>query len=266
MLAVGQARRGDVQYRGIIRPMGAVDVEGVRLVAADDAAGILDDVAHALADAPQHLVAVGLAIALVDHVEVVHVDHDGVHGHVLVVHVVLLGVAIEEFLVVQPRQVVPLGGAQYVPVLRQLYGAQHPRQDHAGHGIGLGDEIDGPEAQALHLDVPVRGQHDHRQPGIAGRLLDVPQDVRAAHVGQVQVQQHHAQIVRPGRQHRQRLRARGGEDQIIGLLQHQRQQLPIDGLVLHDQEQPLVVGRMKFDVAVGHFFKSFLKVNSINVI
>ena len=50
------------------------------------------------------------------------------------------------------------------------------------------------------------------------------------------------------------------------VLQHQRQQLPIDGLVLHDQEQPLVVGRMKFDVAVGHFFKSFLKVNSINVI
>ena len=64
----------------------------------------------------------------------------------------------------------------------------------------------------------------------------------------------------------EKYKGKSDEDQIIGLLQHQRQQLPIDDLVLHDQEQPLVVGRMKFDVAVGHFFKSFLKVNSINVI
>ena len=78
-----------IQHSPVVLSVRAVDQEGVRAPAAAHAADLAADLPHPCADPGQHAVAVLLSVALIQHVEVVDVQYDGVHGHigiVLVVH------------------------------------------------------------------------------------------------------------------------------------------------------------------------------------
>ena len=235
--------------------MRTVDQEGVRLPAADDAV-VLDHVPYALADAAQQIVSEGLAVALVDRVEVVDIQHDGVGGQILVVDVKLGGVAVEEFPVVETGQRVALRRADDVPVLRQLDGAQHAGQHHLRLGVGLGDEVDGADGEALHLCVLLRRHHND---GDADRLrvrLQLAQHVQAVHVRQIQIQQDQAQRLAVLAHCLQCVGPGGGKEQLVAVLQHAAQHLLVDHLILDDQDPPFAIAGMKCGMTVKHTVSS----------
>ena len=86
--------------RAIIRALGAVDPEVVRLTPACDAARLFNEFQDLLRNQTEHLVAVDLSIAVIDHMKLIDVQYDRVHRAVSVMDVELGGVAIEELLVI----------------------------------------------------------------------------------------------------------------------------------------------------------------------
>ena len=156
-----QAHRGVIQYRLVVLPMRTVDQKDVRLPAADDPTLVMDHLPCLLAHAPQHLVRIGAAIALVDDAEAVDVQHDGVHGRIPVMLVVLFRVAKEEFAVVQASQRITLRGMNDFPSLKQLNGSANSGQDDPMLRIGLLNEIAGARVQALDLLRLIARSHDY---------------------------------------------------------------------------------------------------------
>ena len=144
---------GALQQRLIVVAVRAVGHKGIGLETRDDAAVRADRFAQQLGDAAQHLVAVGLSVAFVDHAEMVDIDDHGVGLDLRVELVILFGIAEEILPVIKPCQRVALGGLDDVAVLKQLDRAQHAGVDHIDVGIGLGDKVYRAEAQALHLRV-----------------------------------------------------------------------------------------------------------------
>ena len=236
---VGQAAGSVLQNVPAVRAVGAIDHEGVGFPAAHDAAGIPHHLPQAFADAAQHAVGVAFAMALVDHVEVVHVHHNGVHVHPPVALVELLGEMIEKFPVIQPGQRVALGGADNVPILEQLDRADHAGQHHAGLGIRLGNEVDRAEGQAFDLRFLIRGQHDHGQPLGLRVLPQGAQHFLSAHPGHQQIQQHQRKRFNVGFDLLHGLHAVGRENHLKIVFQHQPQQFPVDELIVHHEHLPL---------------------------
>ena len=100
----------------VIFPMRAIDKEGICFLTADDTAFDSDEFPDTFTDPLQHFIAIGIAIAFIDHMEVVDIDDDRIHIGVLVELVVLLGVAIEVFLVVKVGQRIPFRGKDDIPI------------------------------------------------------------------------------------------------------------------------------------------------------
>ena len=173
----------------MILPVRAVDQESICLAPADDSPGALYDAAQLLADAPQDFVAIGPPVALIDHVEVIDVHDDRVHGQVLVKLIELLRIAEKEFFVVESGQRVPLCLVDDIAVLRELDRSLHARLDHLRQGIGFGNKVDRAKCQALHLCRAVARHDDDRQLFTAMILANITQHVEAVDVRQDQVQQ-----------------------------------------------------------------------------
>ena len=207
------AAAGVLEDLVVVLPMGTVDQERVALPPTDDAAVGVHVVRDAPADPAQHVVAVGLAVPLVDHVEVADVHQDGVHGQVLVVGVVLLGVTEEELLVVQAGELVALGGADDVAVFGELDGMADPGQQRVRAQVRRGDEIHGPAVEKLGLHCLVIREDDDGNAHQLRVLVHLADDVDALHVRKGQLQQHQAHAVLVGIELFQHRRARGsGKD------------------------------------------------------
>ena len=124
--------------------MGAVHQKNIRLTTTDDSARIMHHLPRLLADTAKHLVRIGAAIAFVDDAEAVDVQNNRIHRGVPVMLVILLGIAEEEFAVIQAGQRIALRGLDDLPPLEQLDGAAYTRKDDARLRIGLLDEVTGP--------------------------------------------------------------------------------------------------------------------------
>ena len=199
----------------VVVPVGTVDQEGIAVAPTHDAPLAGDALQDLAAHPAQHIIAIGLAVALVDHVEVADVDHHGVHVHILVIDVVLVGVIEEEILVVQAGELVPLGGADDVAVFRELYDVAYPRQHHPVQIAGLEYKIHGPVVEGVDLVLPVPAHDDDGdalEQRVLGHLLEYG---FALGVRQRKVQQHEGEQVLALVHHLQRLRARLGIDDVI---------------------------------------------------
>ena len=107
--AVRDPGRGRLQNRGMLVPMRAVDHKGVRCAPAHDAARLLHHFPQIPPDLLKRLIRKQTAVPLVDQMEVVDVQHTGVHRFLLMVLVKGFGVIIKELPVVKACQRVPLG-------------------------------------------------------------------------------------------------------------------------------------------------------------
>ena len=237
----GQRDRSPFHDLGIVLPMGAVDHEGIGVQTADDAAGVLHHFAQMGADPPEHLVAVGAAVALVDHVEMVDVHQDRVHLQILVELVELLGVAVEELLVVEARQFVAFCGLDDVLVLGQLDDALNSGQDHVDGGIGLGNEVDSAQLQAFHFRFPFRGRDDDGNAGEGAVVLDGLEDLQAGHDRHEDVQKDQRQRVLMLTDHGHGFRAVSGEQDLVFPLQDLTEQLPVNHLIIRHEDLPFSV-------------------------
>ena len=150
--------------------------------------------------------------------------------------VVLLRVAVEIIPVEQPCQMVPLRPADQVPVLGELDGPADARHDDLMAGIGLGDKVAGAGVQAFHLGFGIRGQHDDRDAGEVRVLLDPAEDIQPVDIRQDQVQQHQAQCLAVSTDGLQGLGAGLREEELVVILQVGVEQLPVDELILNDQD------------------------------
>ena len=188
---VAHERGGDALHElPVAGAVGNIEQEGVRTAPAGEALGLLGHPAEAGAYLPEDLVAVGFAEALVDHVEMVHVDEGRVHVQLLVEHVELLGVAEEVLARVEAGDGVALRVFDDLPVLVELHGAADAGQDDFGVGIALGDEVACAEFQALDFGVLLARHDDDGDLAQLGVLFQGAQHVLAAEAGHVQVQKH----------------------------------------------------------------------------
>ena len=233
--------------------MGAVDQEGIRFPAADDTARLLDHRQSFLCDLFQNLIPVGLAVALVDHMKMIDIHDDGIHGKILVVHVKLLRIPVEELPVVESRQLIPFRPADDIPVLGELDGAPHSGLDDLRLRIGLGNKIDGAQSQALHLRIFVGGHYNHGDPGQIRICLELMENIQAIHIAQNEIQKYQAQEVFVLIDDLQGLPARGGkENPIIVLFQNTAQHHTVDGFIFDHQNQPFSNRSMKIRRNVRH--------------
>ena len=173
--------------------MGAVDQEGVGRPAADNAPRILHHVTDLFADFAKHLVTVGLSVALIDHVEVVDIQHDGIGGQIFMIAIILLGVAVEELPVIKAGQLVTLRLADDIPVLRELNRPADADANHLRLRIGLGNKVHRTFFNAFHLRLSLRRHDNDRDLGSSRVSLQLPQDIHALHVRQIQIQQNQAE-------------------------------------------------------------------------
>ena len=154
--------------------MGAVEQESIPVLTAGDAAVLRYLALQPGRHMAENLISVGSAVALIDHMEMADVHHHGIRWSFPMIGVHLFHIPVEELPVVQPRQMIALGGADDVPVLKELDGPQYPGQHHPGQRIGLGNKVRSPLGQALRLRLAVRGHHDHGNPaelGVPAQLL-----------------------------------------------------------------------------------------------
>lgn len=131
--------------------MGTVDHEGVCFSAADNSAGVCDHLANFETDASEDFVTVGVAESFIDHTEMVDVDDDGVHFHGFMVLIEKLCIVVEEFTVVEIGKGIAFGGLDGETILKELDGAADTCKDHAGCGVGFGDEVRCTEGEGFDL-------------------------------------------------------------------------------------------------------------------
>ena len=79
VVIVCHPHRGALHKRMIILPVRAVNHEGIRASAGDDSPFFAYQVPQLLSDLLQETVAIGLAVALIDHAEMIDIDYDGIH-------------------------------------------------------------------------------------------------------------------------------------------------------------------------------------------
>ena len=168
--------------------MRAVDQEDVRFSAADDSAFVVHHLPRLLAHAAQHFVRIGAAIALVDDAEAVDVQHDGVHGCIPVMLVVLLGIAEEEFTIIQAGQRVALRGLYDPPAFEQFDGAANSGQDDPRLWIGFLNEITGACIKALDLLGLIARSYDYRNILVFRIGLDPAEHLLPRHARHDQIQ------------------------------------------------------------------------------
>ena len=223
----------------IVLPVRTVDHKGVRLPAANDPSPFVNEGLYTVRDLFQHDIPVCLSIALVEHPEVVDVHDDGIGLNLGMMRVILLCVTVKVFLVIQTGEGIPLGVIDDVPVLKKLNGPAQPRQDNADGRIGLRNKVDSAKFQALDLGLPFRRRHDDRDPGELVVRLDLPEDIQSRLHGHKDIQEHQGQRISVLPHLFQRLFPVAGEEDVIIPLQHLPQDLPVDQLILRDQDLPL---------------------------
>ena len=147
-------------------------------------------------DAADDIVGSLAAIALLQGRVVVDVEDDGVGGHILVIVVELLGVAVEVLGVVEAGDGVAFRGPDDLAVLRELDAAPAPGHDHAGRRVGLLDEVDGPEVEAVDLAGLVAARYDDGNLGEVRGCLHALQELFPRHVRHDEVEDYEGEDVR----------------------------------------------------------------------
>ena len=201
---------------------------------AHDTAVVMHERLHAHAHLAQHVVGVRPSKALVDHGEVVDVDHDRVGRDAFVMLVVLLAVAVEELEVVQVRERVALGRLDDLAVLAQLDGTPDSGLHHAGIGIRLLDEVACPGVQAHDLLREVRGYHDDRNVAQLRRGLHQLQDLLSRHVRHDEIEQHERDGLSMSPHLLHGMLAVLGIEELVLVIEHRGKYLAVDRLVVDD--------------------------------
>ena len=105
-------------------------------------------------------------------------------------------------------------------------------------GVGLGYEIHGAQLQTFHLGFLVRGQHDDGNLIQLRVLLEAFQHRKPGHAGHLQIQHDQRQLVLVFPYGNHGLRAVGGVQHLVAVLQGLAQNLLVDELVLGDEDVP----------------------------
>ena len=98
--------------------MGAVNVEGVRAAAAADAPCLARKGPDLLTDVSEHTVSEGPSVQLIDHLEMIDVYVDRIHGDLPVVAVIHIGIADKIFKGVELCQALTFRGLDCVTVFQ----------------------------------------------------------------------------------------------------------------------------------------------------
>ena len=166
-----------------------IDKEGVRLAAAADADGPAQLLTDGLSQGAQQLVPGGPAPHFVVEVEVVQVQHQGVHHDAGMSLYHRTGILKEKVLAVEPRQPVGFHRLDDLPVLHQLDGAGNAGSDDL-FLIGLGDKVRSASAEGFRLGVTLGGQYNDRNLAERFAFLHPLEGFNAVHHRHHQIQQH----------------------------------------------------------------------------
>ena len=195
-LIAGETDGGILQNLRIVLAMGTINHEGIGISAADDAAGITNHLPNLFPDATEDFVAIDFAVALVDHMEMVDIDDDGVCRQVFIAEVKLLRMIIEEFSVIQPCQFVAFCGLDGTAILLELNNTANSSQWN-GHirRIRLCQRVDGTQLKASGFRSRIRSGDNDRN--VLQSLIghDSFQNIEAGHHRHHQIQQNERERV-----------------------------------------------------------------------
>ena len=215
-----------------------IDAEAVASRPARQTACALHHLVYSVAYSLEDQIAVLPAVELIDHMKAVDIEHYRVHRHIVVERIQPLAVLYEELLVEQSRERVPLGLMYDHAVLGQLDGTPHPGPYDLGHLVGLRDKVGRSQLKALNLRFLFGGEHYH---GYAAQFPVRPYDLQkavAVHLGHMQIK--NDKTYRLVLSHDlQRLHTVLGVFDLVEILQHVPQHLPLDHLIVHDEYRPV---------------------------
>ena len=200
--------------------MGAVDHEGICFPPADDSAIRPDDLPDFLSDSPEHFITITSAIAFIDHMEVIDIHDNGVHGRIFMMLVILLSIPVKILTVIKTCQLIPLCGLDDIPVFRKFYGPAHAGLDHAHSRIGLGDKIDRAKVKALDFRLLLCRGHNNGDPGQMLIFSDFFQHIETGHDRHQDVQKNKGKGILVAFDHGHGLGTIAGKEHFIFILKH----------------------------------------------
>ena len=190
-------RRNLLEHLLVILTVRAVNQESIRLSSAHNAAGGAENRAGVFADPAQNLIAVDASVALIDQMEVIHVDEHRIHFLSPVQLIQLFRIPEEEFTVVEAGELIALGGLDGLAVLGELNGPQDAGLHDGGGRIGLGNKVGGAHLQTLHLGVRICRQDNDRDPGENGVAAHFGEHFHTGHHRHEDIQQDQGNLLSP---------------------------------------------------------------------
>ena len=224
-----------LQQRIVVRVVRAVDQKRIRIAAAGNAACLLHESQRPFSDTPENVIAVTLAIAIIDRVEMIDVHQDSIRWPLGMMRIKLDSIAIEKVSVIKACQLIPLCPAKDIPVFRKLNGAQHTGKNNLLPWVRFRDKVDGAQRKAFHLRVTVRRHDDNGDTGKADIGFHLTQHVQSVDIRQIQIQKDQAQCLILCVYDLQRLSTRLRRDDLIVFPEIHLQDLLIDEFILYQQ-------------------------------
>ena len=221
--------------------MRAVNEEGIRSAAAAYAAHLAGYLTDALSDPGEHAVAVLLSIALIQHMEMVDVQNNGIHQHIVIMLIIHADIAVEVVGVEQVRQAVALRGLDDAGLFRDLDTAVDACLYDFNRGIRFGNKVDCPDLETVYLCALISSHYDDRYPLELLLFFHHLQNIHTAHLRHLKVEQHQCQIVFMGFDLFQCLDSVRGIFYFIITFEHISQKHLVDILVFDNKYETLIV-------------------------
>ena len=229
-----------------------VDEEFVCLHAAGDTSRLFPQLLEIIGQMDQDIVARLPAVELIDQMEVVDIQEDRVHDHILVELVELLRVAVEVLLVEQSCQILTFRGLDDASVFVEFDGLLHAGEDDIRNGEWLQDEIRSAHLQGVDLCGVIGGEYDDRQIGVIIAGLHPLDHFEAVHVRHPQIHEDQRQQIPVLLDLLDGFFAVARHEAVEVLLDDVPQHFPVDLFVIDDEDQPLAGDRMEFHMTFQH--------------
>ena len=208
--------------------MQTVDIKTVRLHAACDSLRFSEEDTDLTTDQPQYAVSEIASVHGIDKMELLYVDHNGIHMHLAVIPKQSSGIFEEKVAGIQAGQSVCLGGGNQFLSFYEFQNPVDTRQDDFRNIKWLGDEVGCSHLKCLQFCALIRSQHNHRDVLQLLILLHMLQHLISVHHRHIQIQEQHRELVPVTVHHLQRFFSILREQELIVVFQDDFERVPVD--------------------------------------
>ena len=200
----------------------------------------------------------------IDRMELLDIDHDGVHFPVTMIPEDPVSILKKETPVIQSGQPVVLGIGNQLPAFAEFYDPGNSGLDHLMHIEGFRNKISSPQLKSPQFRILFCRQHNNRYASELAVLVYALQYFKAVHFRHDQIQENDGKLIPVRRYLCQCFYPVSGIDQLIIILQDRSQNILIDLLVIHYKNKLRLLQLCRFYHVIPSVFltSSFLSSGS----